>query len=157
MYDFQFQTTKSILSEIGATARIGELAAGLGVTRAAFVTDKGILDAGIAAVAMNSLMNAGIAVILIDHVVADPPERMILDAVDFAKRKRVDGVVSVGGGSSLDTAKLVALLMNSDQPIEQMYGVGLAEGERLPLILAPTTAGTGSEVTPISIVTTGTA
>ncbi|MEL7466736.1 MAG: iron-containing alcohol dehydrogenase [Pseudomonadota bacterium] len=157
MYDFQFQTTKSILSEVGATSRIGELASGLGITRAAFVTDKGILEAGIAAVAMNSLMNAGIAVILIDHVVADPPEDMILDAVAFAKRKRVDGVVSVGGGSSLDTAKLVALLMNSDQPIEQMYGVGLASGERLPLILAPTTAGTGSEVTPISIVTTGAA
>ena len=157
MYDFQFQTTKSILSEVGATAKIGELAQGLGITRAAFVTDRGILAAGIADTAMNSLMNAGVAVILIDHVVADPPEDMILNAVDFAKRKRVDGVISVGGGSSLDTAKLVALLINSDQPIEQMYGVGLATGRRAPLILAPTTAGTGSEVTPISIVTTGSA
>lgn len=157
MYDFQFQTTKSILSEVGATAKIGELAKGLGVTRAAFITDKGILAAGIAEAAMNSLKEAGIAVILIDHVVADPPEAMILRAAEFAQEKRVDGVVSVGGGSSLDTAKLIALLVNSDQPIAEMYGVGLAKGERLPLILAPTTAGTGSEVTPISIVTTGAA
>lgn len=156
MYDFQFQTTRSILSEVGATARIGELARDLGMTRAAFVTDKGILAAGIADMAMESLEKAGIATILIDHVVADPPEAMILHAVEFAKEKRVDGVISVGGGSSLDTAKLVALLINSDQPIADMYGVGLATGARLPLILAPTTAGTGSEVTPISIVTTGT-
>ena len=65
-------------------------------------------------------------------------------------------MVSVGGGSSLDTAKLIAVLVGSNQPIDEMYGVGLVKGGRLPLVLAPTTAGTGSEVTPISIVTTGT-
>lgn len=65
-------------------------------------------------------------------------------------------MVSVGGGSSLDTAKLIAVLLNCDQPIAEMYGVNLVRGTRLPLVLAPTTAGTGSEVTPISIVTTGT-
>ena len=157
MYDFQFQTTKSILSEVGATAKIGELAKALGVTRAAFVTDKGILAAGIAEPAINSLKEAGIAVILIDHVVADPPEAMILRAVEFARKKRVDGVVSVGGGSSLDAAKLVALFTKSPQEISGAYGIGMAKGDRLPLILAPTTAGTGSEVTPISIITTGAA
>lgn len=157
MYDFQFQTTKSILSEVGATAKIGELAKALGVTRAAFVTDKGILAAGIAEPAINSLKEAGIAVILIDHVVADPPEAMILRAVEFAREKRVDGVVSVGGGSSLDAAKLVALFTKSPQEISGAYGIGMAKGDRLPLILAPTTAGTGSEVTPISIITTGAA
>ncbi|MGI9426670.1 MAG: iron-containing alcohol dehydrogenase, partial [Hyphomicrobiaceae bacterium] len=72
-----------------------------------------------------------------------------------ARSENVDGVVSVGGGSSLDTAKLIAVLLNTDQSISDMYGVGLVTGERLPLILCPTTAGTGSEVTPISIVTTG--
>ena len=57
----------------------------------------------------------------------------------------------------MDVAKVVALLLGSDQSLEQMYGVGLARGQRLPLVLVPTTAGTGSEVTPISILTTGTA
>lgn len=154
---FTFQTTRAILSETGATEKIGELAKGLGMTRAAFVTDKGILAAGIAGPALESLREAGIAVILIDHVVPDPPEAMILRAAAFAREKRVDGVVSVGGGSSLDAAKLVSVLAISDQPIESMYGIGNVKGARLPLILAPTTAGTGSEVTPISIVTTGAA
>ena len=93
--------------------------------------------------------------ILFDDVVADPPESMILAAVEECKEAVIDGIVSVGGGSSMDTAKLIAVLVGSDQPIEEMYGVGLVKGGRLPMVLAPTTAGTGSEVTPISIVTTG--
>jgi alcohol dehydrogenase class IV len=64
-------------------------------------------------------------------------------------------VIGFGGGSSLDVAKLAALLAASDQPLAEAYGVGNARGPRLPLVLVPTTAGTGSEVTPISIVTTG--
>ncbi len=155
MTNFTFQTTRSILSEIGATAKIGELAQGLGATRVAFVTDKGILKAGLADAALASLKAANIGVWVYDDVVADPPEAMVLDAVAQAKAEGVDAVVSVGGGSSMDTAKLIALLIPSAQPIADIYGVGLAKGERLPLILAPTTAGTGSEVTAISIVTTG--
>jgi alcohol dehydrogenase class IV len=65
-------------------------------------------------------------------------------------------VLSIGGGSALDTAKLVAYLAKSPDRLDDIYGVGLAKGQRLPLILAPTTAGTGSEVTPIAIVTTPT-
>ena len=64
-------------------------------------------------------------------------------AIAEAKAEGVDGVCSVGGGSSLDTAKLIAVLMNSDQPIGEMYGVGLVTGGRLPMVLAPTTAAVG--------------
>jgi alcohol dehydrogenase class IV len=156
MHAFQFQTTKSILCEVGATTKIGALMADMGCKKVAFVTDEMILKLGLADAALDGLKAAGIAVHIIDDVVADPPESMILKAVDEAAEQGVDGVVSVGGGSSLDTAKLIAVLVGSDQPIDQMYGVGLVTGGRLPLVLAPTTAGTGSEVTPISIVTTGT-
>jgi alcohol dehydrogenase class IV len=156
MHAFQFQTTKSILSEVGSTAKIGEIMADMGCKKIAFVTDKIILELGLAKAALDSLKAANVDVHIIDEVVADPPEAMILKAVDEAKSQGVDGVVSVGGGSSMDTAKLIAVLIDSDQPIEEMYGVGLVKGGRLPMVLAPTTAGTGSEVTPISIVTTGT-
>ncbi len=156
MHAFQFQTTKSIISEVGSTAKIGDLMADMGCKKIAFVTDKVILKLGLADAALDGLKKAGVAVHIIDEVVADPPEEMILKAVDEAKAEGVDGVVSVGGGSSMDTAKLIAVLIGSDQPIEEMYGVGLVKGGRVPMVLSPTTAGTGSEVTPISIVTTGT-
>ncbi|MEM9330041.1 MAG: iron-containing alcohol dehydrogenase [Pseudomonadota bacterium] len=156
MHAFQFQTTKSILSEVGSTSKIGEIMADMGCKKIAFVTDKIILELGLAQAALDGLKSAGIGVHVIDEVVADPPESMILKAVEEAKSEGIDGVVSVGGGSSMDTAKLIAVLVGSDQPIEEMYGVGLVKGGRLPMVLAPTTAGTGSEVTPISIVTTGT-
>lgn len=150
-----FQTTRSVLCEVGASAKIGEIMAGHGCRKVAFVTDAMILKLGLAEPALAGLRAAGIDVWIFDEVVADPPEAMILGAVAQAREQGVDGVVSVGGGSSLDTAKLLAVLAGSDQPLPEMYGVGLVRGERLPLLLAPTTAGTGSEVTPISIVTTG--
>ena len=155
MQSFSFQTTRSVLSEVGATSRIGEILAGRGCRKVAFVTDKMILKLGLADAALDGLKKAGVETWVFSKVVADPPEAMILGAVEEARAEQVDGVVSVGGGSSLDTAKLIAVLLNSNQPIGEMYGVGLVKGERLPLVLAPTTAGTGSEVTPISIVTTG--
>lgn len=141
MSSFSFQTTKSVLSEIGATAKIGEVMASKKCKKVAFVTDEMILKLGLADAALDSLEKADVDVWLFSKVVADPPEVMILGAVDEARSENVDGVVSVGGGSLLDTAKLIAILLNSDQPIGEMYGVGLVTGERLPLVLAPTYGG----------------
>lgn len=156
MHPFTFQTTKSVLCEVNATAKIGEIMKGYGCSKVAFVTDPLIIELGLADAALKSLEQANIDYWVFSGVVADPPEAMILGAVEEARLEKVDGVVSVGGGSSLDTAKLIAILLNTEQPLEEMYGVGLVTGDRLPMVLAPTTAGTGSEVTPISIVTTGT-
>ncbi len=152
---FTFQTTRSLVCEPGASQKIGELAASLGCLKVAFITDPGILGAGLATPALESLAKAGIAVWMFSQVVADPPEDLVNLAIARAREENVDGVVSVGGGSSLDTAKLVAVFARSQQPLGDAYGVGMVRGERLPLILVPTTAGTGSEVTPIAIVTTG--
>lgn len=158
MKSFKFQTTSSILSEVGATAKIGQIMADMGCQKVAFVTDAMILKLGLAQACLDGLKAAGVEVHVIDDVVADPPEAMIRKAVDEAKSQGIDGVVSVGGGSSMDTAKLISILSqpNAPQDLDDMYGVGMVTGGRLPLVLAPTTAGTGSEVTPISIVTTRT-
>ena len=156
MHAFTFQTTRSVIAEVGATSKVGEIMGRRFCKKVAFITDKVILEYGLADAALAGLKAEGIDVWIFDDVVADPPETMILKATEGARAAGVDGVVSVGGGSSLDTAKLIAMLLNTDQPISEMYGVGLVTGDRLPLVLCPTTAGTGSEVTPISIVTTGT-
>jgi alcohol dehydrogenase class IV len=152
---FIFNTTPSIVFGSGSLLRVGEIAAGRLGKRVLVVTDAGLVRAGLVAPALNALANAGVAAAVFDEVVADPPEQVVLDAVQAARTHEADCVIGLGGGSSLDVAKLVALLAAGGETLGAIYGVGLAKGPRLPLLLAPTTAGTGSEVTPISIVTTG--
>jgi alcohol dehydrogenase class IV len=155
MQGFTFNTAPSIVFGSGASARIGEIAAARGWRRAALVTDAGLVRAGLVEPVLGALETAGLAVATFDAVVADPPESVVMAAVEAACAHGADAVIGLGGGSSLDVAKLVALIARSGEPLAEAYGVGQARGPRLPLLLAPTTAGTGSEVTPISIVTTG--
>ncbi|CAN5410287.1 iron-containing alcohol dehydrogenase [soil metagenome] len=155
MQGFVFQSTKSILVKPGSSSRIGELVKSLGCTSVLLVSDPGVKGAGLLQAGLQGLAQQGIAVTLFTDVVADPPVHVIDVAVKLAVDAKVDGVVSIGGGSSMDVAKLVALLAVGEEKLDDIYGVGMVKGRRLPLVLAPTTAGTGSEVTPISIVTTG--
>lgn len=155
MPPFTFTTVKTVISESGSSARLGEIAAGLGITRALVVTDPGIVKFGLLDTALVSLEKAGIPVTIYNDVVADPPEAKVLEALQVARDAAIDGVIGLGGGSSMDVAKVIALLTKSAQTLPEVYGVGNARGTRLPLIQMPTTAGTGSEVTPISIITTG--
>src|SRR5215210_5932553 len=149
MHPFTFQTTPNVLFEAGAAKKIVALVSEFGAKRVLFVTDKGVRGAGLTKEAEASLA-AGSELTVFEDVVADPPAQVVEAAVALCREKRVDAVVSIGGGSALDTAKLVAYLAKSDDRLDDIYGVGLAKGQRLPLLLAPTTAGTGSEVTPSS-------
>lgn len=155
MPPFVFNTTRSIQFGAGALGRLGDLARAHAGTRVMLVTDPGMMTTGIVGRAADALEAAGIAVTLFSDVEADPPETVILAATERALTAGVEGVVGLGGGSSLDVAKLVALLAAGKEDLKAVYGIGNARGPRLPLILVPTTSGTGSEVTPISIVTTG--
>ena len=156
MNPFTFQTTPNVLFEAGASRKLPEIVGSFGAKRVLLVTDKGVRGAGLTKAAEAALAEAGVALDIYEDVVADPPSTVIEAAAKRARDLGTDLVLSIGGGSALDTAKLVAYLAKSDEPLDSIYGVGLAKGDRLPLILVPTTAGTGSEVTPISIVTTPT-
>lgn len=156
MNPFTFQVPSNILFENGASKKVAELAAEFDAQRILLVTDRGVRDAGLTKAAENALKAAGRDLVLFEDVVADPPSDVIERAVALCRDERIDLVLSIGGGSALDTAKLVAYLAKSGDRLDDIYGVGLAKGERLPLLLVPTTAGTGSEVTPIAIVTTPT-
>jgi alcohol dehydrogenase class IV len=153
---FTFQAPSNILFEPGASRKVDELVALYGASRVLLVTDKGVRAAGLTKGAEASLAAARIKVTVFEDVVADPPSHVVESAVRECREAKIDAVVSIGGGSALDTAKLVAYLAKTPDRLENIYGVGLAKGQRLPLLLAPTTAGTGSEVTPIAIVTTPT-
>ena len=155
MQSFIFNTAKSLISESGSLAQIAEVCRRNGISRPLIVTDPGIEKLGMLDTLVKHLDTASMPYASYTKVVADPPESVVLEAVDVAKQQQIDGVIGFGGGSSMDTAKLVALLANSEEQLKDIYGVDNVNGKRLPLIMIPTTAGTGSEVTAVAIVTTG--
>lgn len=153
MTPFVFNTTKSIVFEDGAAANLAGKAGALLGRRVLVVTDPGLRKLGLCDPAIASLETEGHDVIVFDKVEADPSRATLMAAAQAARDAGVTGIVGFGGGSSLDIAKLVALLAGSGEDIDEAWGVGNAKGPRLPLVLVPTTAGTGSEVTPVSIIT----
>lgn len=156
MNPFAFQTVPQILVEAGVASRLGEvLARRFAVGRVCVVTDAPLYRSGLLEPALSSLRDQGWEVQVLSDVQPDPPEDVVEAICAQARSHGTDVVLGFGGGSSLDVAKLVAVLLGGGQPLREMYGVDKVRGERLPLVLVPTTAGTGSEVTPISIVTTG--
>ncbi|MFK3667928.1 iron-containing alcohol dehydrogenase [Ochrobactrum teleogrylli] len=155
MENFIFNTTPSIVLQTGGLAKIVDIAGHLLGKRVVIVTDKGLRKLGLLTPATNALEQAGIAISIFDDVQADPPESNVLALKDQIVAHEATGVLAIGGGSSMDVAKVAALLAKSGETLNDIYGVNIARGPRLPLVLVPTTAGTGSEVTPISIITTG--
>jgi alcohol dehydrogenase class IV len=153
MNPFSFNTTPSLRMGAGLAGELGQITRPICGDQVLLVTDPGMMATGLVQQATDCLRTAGVEVTLFDQVQADPPEEIVLRAAQYARS--ATGVIGFGGGSSLDVAKLAALLAASNQPLAEAYGIGNAQGPRLPLVLVPTTAGTGSEVTPISIVTTG--
>ena len=150
---FDFHSTRSILVERGGAAHLAKRIQERGGKSALIVTDPGVLSAGLLNPSLSQFTELGIALTIYSEVQADPPVEVIEQAVKVAQECRADFIVGFGGGSSMDVAKLVALLASGKERLSDVYGVGMAKGPRLPLILVPTTAGTGSEVTTISIVT----
>lgn len=147
---FAFRTAPDIRLEPGAAGRVGAICAGRFQGRVLFVTDPGLQRLGLTAPALAGL-RAVAEVTVFDAVEADPSRATLMAAV--AAGQGATGVVGFGGGSSLDVAKLAALLLGSGEDLDAAWGVGNARGPRLPLVLVPTTAGTGSEVTPVAIIT----
>lgn len=152
---FVFNTTKSIVNAPGASSELGKHCQSLNMNNVLLVTDPGIVKLGLHEKIIANLNKNAINAVLFSQVEVDPPIAVIEKAITFAKQHDIDGVVGLGGGSSLDTAKLIAALTYSEQTVTDAFGIDKLVHFRLPLIQIPTTAGTGSEVTPISIATTG--
>ena len=151
---FQFNTTAGLRFGSGlAKSSCEEISKKLG-TRILFITDKGLMSLGITKPTIDELSNRG-SIEIFDDVEADPSKKILLSAIEVGKKFRATGIIGFGGGSSMDVAKLVALILGSNEDLEEVWGVANAKGPRLPLVLVPTTAGTGSEVTPVAIITVG--
>jgi alcohol dehydrogenase len=155
MQRFEFNTVARIINGAGTALELADECRRLGVTRPLLVTDPGLVAIGLVQPVVAALADAGLPPLVFDQVREDPPEATVLAATELARNGEVDGVIAVGGGSSMDVAKVVAVLLGGTQSLPELYGVGQVTGSRLPLLLVPTTAGTGSEVTPVAVITTG--
>jgi alcohol dehydrogenase len=118
-----------------------------------FVTDESLVALGLTDSCREALEASGREAILFDQVEADPSKETLLACTATGRTAGVRSVVGFGGGSPMDVAKLAAYLLGSGDELDEIWGLEKATGQRLPLILIPTTAGTGSEATPISVIT----
>jgi alcohol dehydrogenase len=130
---------------VHAVDRLGELARDLGARRVLVVTDAGIVAAGHLERARKALEQSGREVVLYDRVKENPTSRDVEECAAFAREAKIDALVGLGGGSSMDTAKGTNFLLTNGGRMQDYWGYGKAKNPLLPLIAIPTTSGTGSE------------
>ncbi len=149
---FFFNTTPRIIYGCNVSEDSGPFSNLIG-KNVLLITDKGITGLKLYESLITNLRKLGVTINTFDDVEADPSLKTLERAISFGNETDASGIIGFGGGSSMDVAKLTALILGSKENLEEAWGVGNAKGPRLPLILVPTTAGTGSEVTPVSIIT----
>ena len=153
--NFTFNTTSGIRFGSGTSVSCSEEISKILGSNILFITDKDLMSLKLTEPTLNQLKKFSSKVEIFEDVEADPSLKTLLKSIEIGKKMNATGVIGFGGGSSMDVAKLTSLILGSNENIEEAWGVSNAKGPRLPLVLVPTTAGTGSEVTPISIITVG--
>ena len=149
----QFSLSADIIFGWGAVSVLGEKVKELGCKKAMCVSDKGIEGTGITDKVTKSLKDAGIGIVMFSGVVADPPIEVVDEGGELAKREGVDCLIGIGGGSSMDTAKAISILLsNPGKAKDYILAKPVRYDTKTPVILVPTTAGTGSEVTAVAII-----
>ena len=152
---FTFNTTSGIRFGSGMSVSSSQEISKILGSNILFITDKDLMSLKLTEPTLNQLKKFSSKVEIFEDVEADPSLKTLLKSIEIGKKMNATGVIGFGGGSSMDVAKLTSLILGSNENIEEAWGVSNAKGPRLPLVLVPTTAGTGSEVTPISIITVG--
>ena len=153
--NFIFNTTSGIRFGSGMSKLCAEEVSKKLGPNILFITDKGLMSLKLTEPTLTELKKFSTTLEIFQDVEADHSIKTLMNAIEVGKRINATGVIGFGGGSSMDIAKLVSLILGSNENIDEAWGVSNAKGPRLPLVLVPTTAGTGSEVTPISIITVG--
>ena len=154
MTGMDFYTNGHIVSEADSMRqKLGDLAKQYDATSAIIITDTGISDLGYVDIAQESLEQAGINVVIFDRVVADPPIEVVEEAIELARANQCNLVIGLGGGSPIDTAKIVALYSNDFQSVNELLEADISGFKKMPLFAIPTTAGTGAEATFVSVIT----
>ncbi|MFB0613940.1 iron-containing alcohol dehydrogenase [Aurantiacibacter poecillastricola] len=141
---------RTVRHGLDVAAHCGSDLAALGCSRVALVTSAPLRD--LCKAPLKALHEADCEALVIDSGDGEPTTDDLAAALQAAREFQADAVIGLGGGSAMDVAKLVAALYSGDQALGEVVGIDLLQGRKLPLACIPTTAGTGSEVTPIAIV-----
>ena len=150
MRNFTFHPGPRLIAGDGLSATVADM---LPPGPVLFVSDESLVALGLTDACRANLQDSGRDVVLFDQVEADPSLDTLTAALAAGRDAKARSVVGFGGGSPMDVAKLAAYLLGSDDQVEDIWGVDKCSGRSLPLGLVPTTAGTGSEATPISVIT----
>ena len=147
---FNFFARSNITFGRGASAALPELLKKYDLKKIMLVYDGGVKAAGIADKVIEQIEKAGVTYKIFDGVIPNPTNEVVETAAKEAREFGADGLIAVGGGSSIDLAKAVNVLMTNPGPIRQYGGIDKVPNSCLPLIAIPTTAGTSSEITNVS-------
>lgn len=147
---YNFFVKSNIHFGIGAVSVLPEMLRKYGLSKIMIVYDAGVKAAGIAEKVIAQIEQADVSYVVFDDVIPNPTNEVVETAAKLAKAENVDGFVAVGGGSSIDTAKAVNVLMTNPGSIGEYGGMNMVKNPCLPLIAIPTTAGTSSEITNVS-------
>lgn len=148
--NYNFFVKSNITFGRGAVEKLPELLKSYKLKNVMIVYDSGVKAAGIAGKVLEQAEKAGVNITIYDGVIPNPTNEIVERAAVTAKEAGIDGFVAVGGGSSIDTAKAINVLMTNPGKISDYAGMDMVKNPCLPLIAIPTTAGTSSEITNVS-------
>lgn len=149
----RFDNPAVILHGGGSRHRLADLAREFGGTRILLVTDPGVIQLGVAGEIAGQLDQAGLAVAIFDQVQPDPTDENVAAGVAALNAHGANLIIAVGGGSPIDTAKVIAVVPTNPKPLPEFMGWHKIANPGLPLIAVPTTAGTGSEASKVAVIT----
>ena len=148
---YNHHTVKHFIHGAGSIKQAADIVKNLGGKKAFIVTDPGLAKVGVQKPLEDALTAGGVEWELFAKAELEPSMDSIQACTDAAKAFGADVIIGIGGGSPLDTTKAAAVLMTNEGPIDKYFGMNLVPNACLPMVLIPTTAGTGSEFTNISV------
>lgn len=149
---FEYQLRTRLMYKIGLAREISNEIASLGVSRAMIVADPGVVAAGLTDVVASGVSDAAEVVAVFSDVPSDSSISTVQRGVAVARECGADVIIAVGGGSALDTAKGIRILLTEGGTLYDYQGANLLTRPLTPMVAVPTTAGTGSEVTPVAVI-----
>ncbi|MBK5244973.1 MAG: iron-containing alcohol dehydrogenase [Eubacteriaceae bacterium] len=153
MNDFKIVSKPELIYGVNTSLTAGTVLKKLGCSKIICVYDQGVKSAGLVDKIVKVIEGEGIEVVHFDGVVADPPDTVVDEAGEIGRKEKVNGIVAIGGGSAMDTVKGINILLSNPGSITQYKAGTVYNLSRTPMVMIPTTSGTGSETTTMGVIT----